>query len=352
VDPQAVQYAVTRDEIRIAFTVSGSGQPLIHMPNDGVSSLLLDRALPERRRWALALARQFTVVRYDGRGHGLSQRDVADFSQETAALDLDAVAARAGFSRFVLFGFLGTVPAAVRYAAEHPDRVSHLVLWPPDTREPSAEEYKGLGKLAVTDWETFTETYAHLALGWDEGDSAHRYAEIMRESISHESYLRMAARARATPPLQVVAEWGPRVTAPALILQRKVRYAADRLRQIATALPDARLVILEGTRTLPYQGDVRAVVDAIAAFVGSTGEPPASPVAASLSAASRERMTPREMEILVLIANGRSNQQIAEELVLSVRTVERHLANIYEKIGASGKSARAAAAVLALRPRD
>jgi LuxR family transcriptional regulator, maltose regulon positive regulatory protein len=59
-------------------------------------------------------------------------------------------------------------------------------------------------------------------------------------------------------------------------------------------------------------------------------------------------LTAREVEVLRLVARGRSNQEIADELVLSVRTVERHIANIYDKIGASGRAARAAAASYAL----
>ena len=62
----------------------------------------------------------------------------------------------------------------------------------------------------------------------------------------------------------------------------------------------------------------------------------------------RELLTARELEVLRLVARGRSNQEIAAELVLSVRTVERHIANIYDKIGASGRAARAAAASYAL----
>ncbi|MGH2520964.1 MAG: LuxR C-terminal-related transcriptional regulator [Anaerolineales bacterium] len=60
-------------------------------------------------------------------------------------------------------------------------------------------------------------------------------------------------------------------------------------------------------------------------------------------------LTPRELEVLRLIAAGKSNQEIAAELVLSVRTVERHISNIYEKIGASGPAARATATAHALR---
>jgi predicted ATPase/DNA-binding CsgD family transcriptional regulator/transcriptional regulator with XRE-family HTH domain len=56
-----------------------------------------------------------------------------------------------------------------------------------------------------------------------------------------------------------------------------------------------------------------------------------------------EGLSPREVDVLRLVAAGRSNADIASELVLSVRTVERHLANIYAKLGAEGRSARALA---------
>ena len=56
----------------------------------------------------------------------------------------------------------------------------------------------------------------------------------------------------------------------------------------------------------------------------------------------------REVEVLCLIAAGRSNREIADELVLSVRTVERHIGSIYAKIGATGEGARAAAATYAV----
>jgi DNA-binding CsgD family transcriptional regulator len=66
---------------------------------------------------------------------------------------------------------------------------------------------------------------------------------------------------------------------------------------------------------------------------------------------SPDGLTAREAEILALVAEGRSNQEIAAELVLSVRTVERHISNIYQKLGLDGRTARAAAAVYAHRAR-
>jgi DNA-binding NarL/FixJ family response regulator len=59
-------------------------------------------------------------------------------------------------------------------------------------------------------------------------------------------------------------------------------------------------------------------------------------------------LTPREVEILQLLARGSTNQAIAGQLVLSVRTVERHIGNIYEKLGVRGGAARASATAFAL----
>jgi DNA-binding CsgD family transcriptional regulator len=64
-----------------------------------------------------------------------------------------------------------------------------------------------------------------------------------------------------------------------------------------------------------------------------------APVAAEL--------TLRELEVFRLLAGGKSNREIAAELVISLRTAERHIANLYEKLGFHGKSARAAATAFA-----
>ena len=54
-------------------------------------------------------------------------------------------------------------------------------------------------------------------------------------------------------------------------------------------------------------------------------------------------LSPRELDVLRLAAEGRDNDAIAAELVLSVRTVERHLQNVYAKLGLQGRNARTAA---------
>ena len=78
-------------------------------------------------------------------------------------------------------------------------------------------------------------------------------------------------------------------------------------------------------------------------FLGTQGAPVRSTV---------EELSPRELEVLELVAAGLTNDAIAERLCLSVRTVERHLSNVYAKLRVSGKAGRAAAAARLSRLRD
>lgn len=60
-------------------------------------------------------------------------------------------------------------------------------------------------------------------------------------------------------------------------------------------------------------------------------------------------LTPREREVLALIAHGLSNREIGSRLTISVRTVERHIENLYNRLGCTGKAGRAIAAAYAVR---
>ena len=84
--------------------------------------------------------------------------------------------------------------------------------------------------------------------------------------------------------------------------------------------------------------------------------PPPTMTARGLSSAHVERpadlpLSPREREVVTLIAGGLSDREIATRLVLSVRTVERHIENVYNRLGISGKAGRAIVTAYALRHR-
>ena len=66
---------------------------------------------------------------------------------------------------------------------------------------------------------------------------------------------------------------------------------------------------------------------------------------ASANTARPDGLTPREVEVLRLIANGRSNQEIASELVISFNTVTNHVKNILGKTGCANRTEAAAYAI-------
>jgi DNA-binding CsgD family transcriptional regulator len=136
----------------------------------------------------------------------------------------------------------------------------------------------------------------------------------------------------------------PEVRAPTLVLQRRsiAWLPVDLARTFASGIPDARLTLFDGEAPVPYLGEAEAIADAIEAFLQEGAGPPARPGTTD-SETSRARagatgLTAREVEVLRLVAGGRTNAEIAEALTLSVRTVERHVWNIYRKIGARGRA--------------
>jgi DNA-binding NarL/FixJ family response regulator len=104
----------------------------------------------------------------------------------------------------------------------------------------------------------------------------------------------------------------------------------------------ARLALAHILRSHGRDAEAASAEAAARAVLARLGAP------APAASADRSLLTPRERDVLTLIAGGQSNAQIADVLVLSVRTVERHVENIYDKIGVSGRTARAAATAWAL----
>ncbi len=164
-----IQYAQTADGASIAFSTLGDGEPLVYLPPLLFSHLQLEWQNPDWRRWLERLARKRKVVRYDGRGSGLSERNVSRFSLDGLMLDLEAVAQRLGLESFTLYAPIYSGPVAIAYAARHPEQVSHLILFGSSARGSDffeAPQIQAAQALRDKDWELYTETWAHLALGW------------------------------------------------------------------------------------------------------------------------------------------------------------------------------------------
>jgi pimeloyl-ACP methyl ester carboxylesterase len=124
---QRVALCRSSDGTRIAYATGGTGYPLVKAGH-WLTHLEHDRQSPIWRPLLERLERRFRLVRYDQRGNGLSDWDIADLSLDRFVEDLEAVVDAAGLDRFALYGTSQGAPIAVAYAHRHPDRVSHLIL--------------------------------------------------------------------------------------------------------------------------------------------------------------------------------------------------------------------------------
>jgi len=264
-----IQYTQTTDGVSIAFWTLGDGMPLVQMPAFPLTHIHLEWLIPEFRRWYERLMGTMQIVRYDARGAGLSERAVTDFSLDAQILDLVSVADHLALKRFALFAPGDQGMTAIAYAARHPERVSHLILWCAWARRSDVSPTPQIGALRALldkDWDIYTETAARVSLGWAADEEARRFAAFLRECVTPE-VLRQAVGALYEFD---VTTFLPQVRCPTLVLHPRhianpdVNVAAS----LAAKIPDARLVLLEGASPLWFTGDVQAVLRAIGEFLG------------------------------------------------------------------------------------
>jgi len=266
-----IQYAKTSDGVNIAYWTLGRGEPLIAMAPLPFTHLRLEWEMPEIRRWYERLAQRRTLIRYDGRGLGLSDRDARDFSLDAMLLDLEAVADRVAPSTFTLLGCVNSGPAAIAYEVRHPNRVSHLILWCSYARATlffDGPEAKALRGLVETDWRTFALTVAHSREGWSQGEAAGRFVRLVQEAVTPQTQ----AEFMDTMRLADVSGLLSSVTTPTLILHRpdSTQLPQAAATELAAGIPDARLVLLKGAALAPYLGNTEEVLTAVFEFLGES----------------------------------------------------------------------------------
>jgi DNA-binding CsgD family transcriptional regulator/pimeloyl-ACP methyl ester carboxylesterase len=298
------------------------------------------------------LARRLTVIHYDGRGTGHSQRDVTDLSLDAMVTDLEAIVDQVGAAEVSLLGQYNSCPHAIAYAARHPERVKRMALFGGSARgwsAMSAKQTQALLSLIEQDWDVFADTAAHQWMGWSAGETGRAMADAIREAVTPQIARATLQAASATD----VTDQLPDVAAPTLVLHRRdmAQIPVGVSSSLAHDLPRGRLVMLDGAQPILFAGDPGAVVTMLVDFfchgIEPAGEPPpAGPGPGGQPAPPPRGLSRREQEVLRLLAAGESNRQIARRLGLSPHTVERHVANLYRKIGARG---RADATAYALR---
>ncbi len=338
-----LNYARTSDGVTIAYQVLGRGPAVVWLPS--MSNLVAQWRVPVLRAAYENLARTMTVVLYDGRGTGSSDRriETGDLGLEAHLRDLDAVLAASGITCSALLGYYHSATTAIAFAAHHPNRVTRMVLFGGAARlrdVMSPVQTQALLSLVDQDWDLFAETAAHAWMGWASGESGRMVAEAFRTATTPtvaKAWFEAGARIDVTDLL-------PQVQAPTLVMHRQGerQMPIEVSRRLANALPHGRLVELPGSFPTLFLEDARGDLELLTRFLIS-GE---VTLAVTPTGPAVDGVTARELDVLRLLAVGDSNAEIARRLGITVHTVERHTANLYRKIGARG---RADATVYALR---
>jgi class 3 adenylate cyclase len=272
---QQIHYATTSDGVRIAFTTRGKGRPLLFMVGPGGSSNVEagthGTGNPRMLTQKEGLSRNRMLVSLDLRGQGMSARGANDLSLAAYLRDIDAVVKRIGADRIDIMALTYGVPVAVAYSARNPGRVAHLILWhamgvsglsPLDQLSPA------LKLLLDSDWVTFTEVINHIWLGWEDGSGASESASMMRESTTAEG---LKAQWEAVRQIDVTDEV-EKVSCPTLVLHRRGVRGRRRASAIAAAIPNARMVTLEGDSLTTYMGDLETLLRVMDDFLGDGNE--------------------------------------------------------------------------------
>jgi class 3 adenylate cyclase/pimeloyl-ACP methyl ester carboxylesterase len=252
--PQQIRFCRTVDGVQLAYARVGQGPPLVKA-GAFLTHLEKEMESPIWRHLWRDLAREYTVIRYDARGNGLSDWEVDELSFEAFVQDLETVVDAVGLDHFPLLGISQGCAVAIAYAVRHPERVTRLVLY--------GGFAQGAAKRArsAAEREQMAAVLTLVRLGWGQDNPAFRqiftsqfmpdgtkeqmdwWNELQRVSTSPEN----AARFIATVGDIDVTDLLAKVSVPTLVLHARdeARIPLDAGRRMAAGIPGARLIPLQ-----------------------------------------------------------------------------------------------------------
>ena len=267
-----VRYCTTEDGVRIAYSVEGTGPPLMVCPA-GFESFSLHHLLPALQEFIARLGKGRTLVLYDSRGIGLSQRDADDLTYAASARDMRAVAEASSVGKFALWAGSLSGPRAIEYAARHPDSLTHLILYGTFARVQAVypiDSMHSFTSLAASNWDQASQLFADMGGRREFPEETAQLAECYKQSTTAEVATKLIEQNADSD----FSDRLPEIRVPTLVLHRinDPIHPFEQGREMAARILDARLVTLPGTAQLAALGDPDSVIEAVDAFLGFGGE--------------------------------------------------------------------------------
>jgi pimeloyl-ACP methyl ester carboxylesterase/DNA-binding CsgD family transcriptional regulator len=346
--------------VRIAYQVFGAGAVDLVLVPGFVSHVEIAWEEPFLARFLSRLSGFARVVFFDKRGTGLSDRaPTAGFLDlERRADDLVAVMDSVGSQKAVLYGWSEGGPLSLLFAARHPDRTRGLILAGTTAKFAAEPGYPGIDQQLI---DTFIEVCED---DWGNGTAFEFFAPSLAGDERTRRWWARYQRFSSSPgqvasSLRMHLEFDGRpllehIGAPTLVLHHRedLIIPFECGRYLAEHIPNATLHELDGMDHLYWIGDQDAILTTVRAFVeqlSCTKDPRTRRPAKSKPLFGWDAVTESERDVVGLVARGLTNREIATRLHRSVKTIESHLAHVYDKLDVRSRAELAAAAALTTR---
>ena len=341
----ALSYAAAPDGVGLAYNVLPARRPgaprLVIVADLVLGAYQLQTESPAAHGFLQALQQHFEVLLTDPRGTGFSAGEQSTMPLSEAPDDIATVTQHLGWDRYSVLGVMIDGPRAITHAAAHPQQVSHLLLWCAPAsmgRMLGTSRGQALSELAQRDPELFIDTLAHSLLGWDTPEESLRLARLVRTGTpSLEDLVRRVHAADADYAVESIA-------VPTMVMYRRQLdvLTFDMARELVERIEGAQLALIPGSSLAPYAEPVAPVLHGIFEFLGVSDAEVAATARSARVLDQLEQevaeLTRRQTEVLQLLAGGMTNREIASSLDISVHTVDRHISQIYRRIGARGRA--------------
>ncbi len=339
---QTIQFVKAPDNVRLAYAMSGSGPILVKCAN-WLNHLEYDWESPVWKHWFNFLSDNFTLLRYDERGCGLSDWNFEESSFDRWVEDLNVIVEANELEKFPLLGISRGAAVAIEYARRYPEKVTKLVLYGGFLKgrakgnEQEVRRQELLMSAIETGWEkqnpAFRQLFAALFVPEGNREQHDWFSELCRKTASTENAMRIQNIASSID----VKSRANEIDIPTLVMHAKddAVVPLEAGQAMATEIPGAQFVQLESQNHL-LLGDEPAweqFCDEVMHFLKQE----------TVSAAASDEklfdsLTEKEQTILSLLGEGLSNNAIAEKVFLSEKTIRNHLTHIYDKLGVTSRA--------------
>jgi pimeloyl-ACP methyl ester carboxylesterase/DNA-binding CsgD family transcriptional regulator len=331
---QRIHIASTPDNVRLAWAEAGTGPALVKASN-WLTHLQYDWESPVWRHWMKFLADHFHFIRFDERGCGMSDWEVEDVSPRNWLIDLECVIEAAGVHRpMILLGVSQGSVTVIRYAVEHPEKVSHMILYGGYADGwmrrggPQEQHYRAILEMMRLGWGSKNPVFRQAFTGRFIPEATHEqidwFNELCRKTTAPEMAVRLLKARGHVDVTNLLAQ----VEVPTLVLhaRRDEVVPFSEGRKLASGIPGAEFVELNSRNhiLLSHEPAWHEFQQAVLEFLG-------------IQFRDRQQLdltilTRRETQIANLLSRGLSNSEIAERLFISEKTVRNHLTHIYRKL--------------------